>query len=191
MRPAVFLDRDGTIIDELGYLGDPSRIVLYPWSCGALRELKAAGFVIVVVTNQAGVARGYFDEDTVRAVNAALDSRVRAEGAAVDGYYYCPHHPEGVVERYRRTCRCRKPATGMVEDAARDLGLDVARSWVVGDTWLDVGLALNAGARGILVRTGHGARVEAERPQGLEAAAIVDDLGDAARVILATLQAGR
>jgi D-glycero-D-manno-heptose 1,7-bisphosphate phosphatase len=185
MRPAVFLDRDGTVIDELGYLGDSSRIDVFPWSAAALRDLAGAGFALVIVTNQAGVARGFFDEDTVRAVNASLDQRLRAEGAVVDGYYYCPHHPEGVVERYRMACRCRKPAPGMIEDAARDLGLDVSRSWVVGDTWLDVGLAVQAGSRGILVRTGHGARVEAERPEGVDAAAIVATLGDAARFILA------
>jgi D-glycero-D-manno-heptose 1,7-bisphosphate phosphatase len=184
MKPAVFLDRDGTVIDELGYLGDPSRIDVYPWSARAMRELKAAGYALVVVTNQAGVARGYFDEDTVRAVNGRLDALLRAEGVEVDGYYYCPHHPEGVVERYRQTCRCRKPAPGMVEDAVRDLGLDAARSWVVGDTWLDVGLAVRSGGRGILVRTGHGTRVEPDRPEGVAAVAVVDHLGDAARVIL-------
>jgi D-glycero-D-manno-heptose 1,7-bisphosphate phosphatase len=180
----VFLDRDGTVIDELGYLGDPTRISLFPWSTAAMRDLAAAGYAIVIVTNQAGVARGYFDEETVRAVHASLDARLRADGVAVDGYYYCPHHPEGVVERYRMTCRCRKPAPGMVEDAARDLGLDAARSWVVGDTWLDVGLAVRSGGRGVLVRTGHGTRVEPERPDGVDAAAIVDHLGDAARFIL-------
>jgi D-glycero-D-manno-heptose 1,7-bisphosphate phosphatase len=187
----VFLDRDGTVINELGYLGDPARIDVYPWSAAAMRDLKAAGFALVVVTNQAGVARGYFDEATVRAVNGRLDALLRAEGVEVDGYYYCPHHPEGVVERYRCTCRCRKPAPGMVEDAVRDLGLDAARSWVVGDTWLDVGLAVRSGARGILVRTGHGTRVEPDRPEGVAAAAVVEHLGDAARVILEQTPAPR
>jgi D-glycero-D-manno-heptose 1,7-bisphosphate phosphatase len=181
----VFLDRDGTVIDELGYLGDPSRVDVFPWSPQAMRDLMAAGFAIVIVTNQAGIARGYFDENTVRAVHARLDELLRAEGVAVDGYYYCPHHPEGVVEGYRGACGCRKPAPGMVEAAVRDLGLDVSRSWVVGDTWLDVGLAVRSGARGILVRTGHGTRVEPDRPEGVEAAAIVANLGDAARFILA------
>lgn len=185
MRRAVFLDRDGTVIEERGYLGDVALIELFPYSTAAMRDLMAAGYALVVVTNQAGVARGYFDEATVRSVHAHLDARLRAEGVVVDGYYYCPHHPDGVVEGYRGECRCRKPAPGMVEDAARDLGIDVARSWVVGDTWLDVGLAVRSGARGILVRTGHGTRVEPDRPEGVEAAAIVANLGDAVRFILA------
>ena len=185
MRPAVFLDRDGTVIEERGYLGDLALIAPFPYAAAAIRGLASAGYAIVIVTNQAGIARGYFDEAFVRRAHVHLDGLLRAEGAVVDGYYYCPHHPAGVVEGYRRECRCRKPAPGMVEDAARDLGLDVARSWVVGDKWLDVELAARAGARGILVRTGYGGEIEPEPPAGVEPAAIVDHLGDAARWILA------
>lgn len=184
MRPAVFLDRDGTVIEERGYLGDLALIELFPWSAQALRDLSAAGYALVIVTNQAGIARGYFDEAFVQSAHAHLDRMLRAEGVVVDGYYYCPHHPAGTVAGYRCECRCRKPAPGMVEDAARDLGLDVGRSWVVGDKWLDVGLAVRAGARGILVRTGYG-RDEPAPPEGVTAAAIVDHLGEAARFILA------
>lgn len=184
MRPAVFIDRDGTIIEEAGYLDRVELIAPFPWSAPALRALKAAGFAIVVVTNQAGVARGYFDEPFVRQVHDRLDEMLKAEGVAVDGYYYCPHHPDGVVDPYRRACHCRKPAPGMVLAAARDLDLDLARSFVVGDKWLDVELAQNVGAAGILVRTGYGRAIEETPPEGVRAETIVDTLLDAADWIM-------
>jgi D-glycero-D-manno-heptose 1,7-bisphosphate phosphatase len=182
MRPAVFLDRDGTLIVERNYLNRLDLVELFPWSVDALRLLREAGFALVVVTNQAGVARGYFEEDFVLATHAHLDSLLAAGGAAVDGYYYCPHHPEGVVERYRVACRCRKPAPGMIEAAARELDLDPSRSFVVGDRWLDVALAENAGATGLLVRTGYGTETEGDL-QGHQPAAIVETLIDAAHWI--------
>jgi D-glycero-D-manno-heptose 1,7-bisphosphate phosphatase len=185
MRPAVFLDRDGTLIEERNYLDRLDLIAPVPGVAGALARLRDAGFALVLVSNQAGVARGYFDESFVRAAHEHLAALFARDGIVLDGYYYCPHHPEGVVEGYRRECRCRKPAPGMVEDAARDLDLDVARSFVIGDKWLDVELARNAGARGILVRTGYGADSEAEPPHGVQPFAIVDTLADAADVIVA------
>lgn len=188
MKPAVFLDRDGTLIEERGYLDRLDLIQPFPWASAALRRLREAGYALVLVTNQAGVARGYFDEAFVQEAHRHLAALLEADGVVLDGYYYCPHHPEGVVEAYRRLCRCRKPAPGMVEEAARDLDLDVARSFVIGDKWLDVELAKNAGARGILVRTGYGADIEAEPPRGLQPFAIVDTLADAADVIVAGAQ---
>ena len=168
MRPAVFLDRDGTLIEERGYLDRLDLIAPFSHTAPALARLREAGFALVLVTNQAGVARGYFDEDFVRRAHAHLAELLARDGIVLDGYYYCPHHPEGVVSRYRQVCRCRKPSPGMIERAAADLQLDVARSFVVGDKWLDVELASNAGARGILVRTGYGADVENEAPPGVE-----------------------
>jgi D-glycero-D-manno-heptose 1,7-bisphosphate phosphatase len=183
-RAAVFLDRDGTIIEDVGYLDAIDQIVWFPWSVDAIRALNRAGFAVVVVTNQSGVARRYFTEAFVQQVHRALDERLASGGARVDAYYYCPHHPEGIVEEYRRQCDCRKPAGGLAERAARDLGLDPTRSFVVGDTWRDVGLARAIGGRGLLVRTGCGA-VEETRPQdGLVADAIVDNLAAAASWIL-------
>jgi len=150
----------------------------------ARTALNHAGFSVVLATNQSGVARRYFTELFVQQVHRAIDERVAAGGARIEAYYYCPHHPEGAVEEYRRRCDCRKPAGGLVDRAAHDLGLDPMRSFVVGDTWRDVGLARTVGARGILVRTGRGA-VEATRPpQGLTADAIVDNLAAAASWIL-------
>ncbi len=183
MRPAVFLDRDGTLIEERGYLSKLEDIALFADTPAALRRLRDAGFALVVVTNQAGIARGYFDEAFVQKAHRYLGEMLAAEGIVIDGYYYCPHHPDGLVPEYSRVCRCRKPAPGMVEQAARDLDLDIDRSFVVGDKWLDVELATNAGARGILVRTGYGAGDE-QRPELSKAIAIVDTILDAANEIV-------
>jgi D-glycero-D-manno-heptose 1,7-bisphosphate phosphatase len=191
MKPTVFLDRDGTIIEERNYLGRLEQIELFPWSVEAIRLLKDAGYAVVIVTNQAGIARGFFDEAFVQSAHAHLDGMLREQGAVVDGYYYCPHHPDGTVERYRLRCGCRKPEPGMVRQAAADLGLDLSRSFVVGDKWLDIGLAQNAGARGVLVRTGYAGGDEPVPPSGCEPDVIVDTLLDAARWILAAPAAGR
>lgn len=186
MRRAVFLDRDGTIIEERGYLGRLDLIAPFPYTADTLARLRGAGYLVVVVTNQAGVARGYFSEAFVNEAHRHLDRLLAPEGAAPDAYYYCPHHPEGVVEGYRAVCRCRKPAPGMVEQAARDWNIDVARSFVVGDKWLDVGLANQAGARGILVRTGYGEATGDAPPPGVRAERVVPTLREAADYILST-----
>jgi D-glycero-D-manno-heptose 1,7-bisphosphate phosphatase len=184
MRRAVFVDRDGTMIEERGYLNRLDLIAPFDYTAEAIVRLRRAGFLVVVVTNQAGVARGYFDEVFVRSAHAHLDTLLDPHGARPDAYYYCPHHPEGVVDTYRRECRCRKPGPGMIEQAAADLGIDVARSFVVGDKWLDVGLANQAGARGILVRTGYGRETADRPPGGVHAEAVVETLIDAADYII-------
>jgi D-glycero-D-manno-heptose 1,7-bisphosphate phosphatase len=190
MRPAVLLDRDGTIIEDRGYLDRLELIAPYAWSAEAIRLLTGAGFAVAIVTNQAGVARGYFDEAFVHRAHARLDELLRGEGAVVSGYYYCPHHPDAVVERYRLTCRCRKPGPGMAEAAARDLGLDLARSFVVGDKRLDIELADSVGATGVLVRTGYGREVETILRNAPDRDLIaVDTLLDAARWIVARASA--
>jgi len=192
MRPAVFLDRDGTLIEERGYLDRLDLIAPFSYTAPALTRLREAGFALVLVTNQAGVARGYFDEAFVRRAHEHLAELLARDGIVLDGYYYCPHHPDGVVPAYRQVCRCRKPSPGMIERAAADLQLDVARSFVVGDKWLDVELATNAGARGILVRTGYGADVENEAARRVEPAAVVDTLAEAAGLIVTgTLSSAR
>jgi D-glycero-D-manno-heptose 1,7-bisphosphate phosphatase len=183
-RAAVFLDRDGTIVEDVGYLDAIARMTLFPWSIDAIRALNRAGFAVVVVTNQSGVARRYFTEAFVEETHRALDERLAGGGARIDAYYYCPHHPDGAVTEYRRQCDCRKPASGLVDRAARELGLDVERSFVVGDTWRDVGLARAVGAGAILVRTGAGAVEERRAPDGLAADVVVDNLAAAASWIL-------
>jgi len=184
MRRAVFLDRDGTIIEDDGYISEVSRIRVFPWSAEAIRRLRDAGFLIVVVTNQAGVARGFFDEPFIGEAHRHLDALLASQGARIDAYYYCPHHPEGVVTPYARVCDCRKPAPGMIAKAASDLDIDVAGSFVVGDKWLDIELAQRAGAAAVLVRTGYGQAAEAERPARIQPVPVVDTLLDAAAWIL-------
>ena len=169
MRPAVFLDRDGTLIHDIGYLRSADDVAFFPWSVDAVRALNQAGLPVVVTTNQSGVARGILTEPMVE---------------EVDAYYYCPHHPEGIVEIYRRRCACRKPGCGMIERASAELDLDPARSFAVGDKWVDVGAAHAAGARGILVRTGYGAAEETAPPPDLTADAVVDNLVEAVSWIL-------
>src|SRR5438128_558099 len=137
VRPAVFLDRDGTIIEDVGNLHALEQIAFFPWSADAIRCLNSAGLPVVVITNQAGVARGLFTEQFVGETHARLSERLAEGGAHVDAYYYCPHHPGGTVAAHAKACDCRKPAGGLVDRAARDLGLDPARSFVVGDKWLD------------------------------------------------------
>lgn len=183
-RRAVFLDRDGTIIEEVGYLDRVERVELYPWTIDAIRALNRAGLRVVLVSNQSGVARGFFPESVVADVHAHLAERLAAGGARIDAYYYCPHHPDGQVAGYARACDCRKPARGLVDRAAGALGVDPGASFVVGDRWLDVGLARAVGARGLLVRTGYGATEERRPPAGLTADAVVDNLAAASSWIL-------
>jgi D-glycero-D-manno-heptose 1,7-bisphosphate phosphatase len=176
MNRAVFLDRDGTLIDELGYLDRPERVTLYPWSIAAIRALNEAGLRVVMVTNQSGVARGFFDEATVEAVHRHIGDLLAEGGAAIDAYYYCPHHPDGKVARYAKHCDCRKPGRALVDRAVAELGVDPSASFAVGDRWLDVALAQAVGARGVLVRTGHGLSEEPKPQRGVCAAAVVDNL---------------
>jgi D-glycero-D-manno-heptose 1,7-bisphosphate phosphatase len=181
-RPAVFLDRDGTINEEVGYLSDPEKVVLIPGAAEALIRLKAAGFKLIVLTNQSGVARGYFTARELAEVNMRLDSMLAEKGAAVDAYYYCPHHPKHgeMVD-----CDCRKPKTGMVDTAAREHGIDLARSYFVGDKRTDVQLGKNAGGKSILVLTGFGRdEVLLLEDEGLEADVVLDGLPEAADWII-------
>jgi D-glycero-D-manno-heptose 1,7-bisphosphate phosphatase len=184
VRPAIFLDRDGTMIEDAGYLTRAEDIAFYPWTVDAIRALNRAGFTIVVVTNQSAIARGLLTEAGLAEIHERLDERLQAGGARVAAYYYCPHHPDGPVAAYATKCDCRKPACGLVDRAVRDLDLDPARSFVVGDKWVDVGLARGVGAISVMVRTGYGAAEEATPPADLQADAIVDNLAAAASWIL-------
>jgi D-glycero-D-manno-heptose 1,7-bisphosphate phosphatase len=184
VRRAVFLDRDGTIIEEAGYLERLERMVFFPYSVDAIRLLNKAGFAVVVVTNQAGIARGLLKESFVAEAHRHISERLAAGGARVDAYYYCPHHPQGVVEALAVRCNCRKPRPGMLKHAAEEHHLDLTRSFVVGDRWHDVELAQHVGAAGILVRSGLGKRDAANQPANVRPAAVVDNLIDAAAWIL-------
>lgn len=187
-KAAVFLDRDGTLIEEVGYLNRPEQVSLFPWSVAAIRALNRAGLRVVLVTNQSGVARGFFGADDVEAVHRHLAGLLEAGGAFLDAYYYCPHHPDGIVPAYTQTCECRKPARGLIDRAVAELGVDPAQSFSVGDRWLDVGLGRGVGACGVLVRTGYGAAEAAMPPADLAADAVVDNLVEAVGWILARLR---
>lgn len=187
MNRAVFLDRDGTLIEEVGYLDRPERVELYPYSADAIRALNRAGVRIVLVTNQSGVARGFFAESVVQTVHDHIARLLADAGAHIDAYYYCPHHPDGKIARYARVCDCRKPGRGLVDRAIGELGIDPHRSFAVGDRWLDIALAKTVGARGILVRTGYGLTEEMRPVNGLAADAVVDNLIGAASWVLQNL----
>jgi D-glycero-D-manno-heptose 1,7-bisphosphate phosphatase len=150
-RRAVFLDRDGVVVDDPGYLGDPDQLRLLPGVGKAIAGLRAAGWRVVLITNQSGVARGYFSEVQLAEIHARLGDLLARVGAALDAVYYCPHHPEGEVAAYRRRCDCRKPAPGLLQAAARDLQLELTRCWMVGDRAADVAAGHAAGCRTILV----------------------------------------
>lgn len=154
MHRAVFLDRDGTINEEVGYLRDLADLRLIHGAGAAIKRLNNAGLKVILVTNQSGVARGYFPESLVKEAHERLDQMVRREGARIDAAYYCPHHPTAGNSRYTKVCDCRKPGTGLIDRAARDLGIDVKQSFVVGDKWSDVELGQRAGAHSILVQSG-------------------------------------
>jgi len=179
-RAAVFLDRDGTLIEEVGHLGEPERVVVLPGVPKALRRLADEGFALVVVSNQAGIARGLFTEEAVRAVSARAAELLAGEGAPeLDGWYFCPHHPD-----FTGACDCRKPAPGMLRRAAEEHGLELTASWMVGDHPIDAGAARAAGARPILVRTGHGLLEGHDEDPGPDVS-VVEDLPAAADLILA------
>ncbi|HET8644723.1 MAG TPA: HAD family hydrolase [Vicinamibacteria bacterium] len=155
-RPAIFMDRDGTLADEVGYVNDVSRFRLYPWAVEAVRLVNRSGHLAVMVTNQAGVARGYFPEPAVAEVHERVAAAMAGGAARLDGIYYCPHHPQAGQAPYRQDCDCRKPRPGLLTRAAADLDIDLSRSWVVGDRQGDLEVAWAVGARGAMVRTGYG-----------------------------------
>jgi D-glycero-D-manno-heptose 1,7-bisphosphate phosphatase len=189
MSGAVFLDRDGTLVEEIPYLHEPERVELLPGVGTALRALAGAGFALVVVTNQAGVAHGLHDDTAVEATNQRLAALLDAEDVRLDGVWYCPHHPDGVVPAYARACQGRKPAPGMLLAAAGMLGLDLARSWLVGNHPGDMAAARAAGVTPLFVTTGDGAGRDAPPavpvlPDLSAAAAVVIDLSAAAAAVL-------
>ena len=171
-EPAVFIDRDGTINVDVGYISSPDQLELYPWAAKAVRAINQAGFKVIVVTNQSGVARGFYDEQQLELVHARLVQELEREGACVDGIYYCPHHPRIGEAPYRQDCDCRKPLPGLLLRAAREHGVALERSYVIGDKWSDIGLAKNVGAKSALVLTGYG-RETLERA---DSSAVIPDI---------------
>lgn len=189
-KPAVFLDRDGTLIPDSGYLNRASQVKLYRGTAEALRLLRRAGYYVFVVTNQSGVARGYFSESAVKAVHRKLLALLRAKGAKVDAIFYCPHYPGGKVKTLAKVCDCRKPKTGMVKQALRKYPVDLKRSFAVGDKIDDLQLARNAKlAGGILVGTGKGRESQMEiKGTPLAKCKVVSNVLMAAKYILKSAQ---
>ncbi|MCC6383132.1 MAG: HAD family hydrolase [Dehalococcoidia bacterium] len=182
MRPAVFLDKDGTLVPDLPYNVDVERVVLAAGAGRALRSLAAAGYALVVVSNQSGVARGLFPAAALGAVARRLETLVAAEGAWLDGCYWCPHLPGGAVARYAVACLCRKPQPGLILRAAAEIGLSLRDSWMIGDILDDVEAGRRAGCRTVLLDNGH--ETEWRRSPLREPHAVVPSLVQAARVVL-------
>jgi len=180
-RPAVFLDRDGTIIREADYLRSPAQVRLLPRAGAAIRRLNEEGLAVVVTTNQSGIARGILTEEDLEDIHRTLHARLARHGARLDGVYYCPHHPEIGRKGYKLRCRCRKPAPGMLQRAAQELDLDLSASYAVGDSPRDVQAGRRAGCRTVLVRTGYG---KATDTLALEPDFIAEDLTQAVDWIL-------
>ncbi len=189
---AVFLDRDGVLIEDDDYVGTVDRVRIIPGAAAAVRRLNDAGFPVVVVTNQAGVARGYYPESNVEVVHAHLSEVLLAEaGARIDHYDYSPYHPSEGQGEYRKESDCRKPHPGMLVRSAAKLGLDLARSWMVGDKLSDLQAGAAAGCRTILVRTGYGAKASATAPNdAMRLVAVVPSIAEAADEILRLQQLG-
>ena len=184
LSPAVFLDRDGTMLEDVGYLDRLERLAFFPYTIDSIRLLNRGGFKVVVVTSQAGVANGMVTEAFVKEAHEFIGRRVAEAGGRIDGFYYCPHLPSAVVAQYRTDCDCRKPKPGMITNAARDLSLDIARSVTVGDRWRDIEMGQAAGTRGVLVETGYGKSEASRRPAHIDPVPVVSNLIEAASWIL-------
>ena len=160
---AVFLDRDGTITEEMGYLKESEKLRLIPRSGEAIRSLNERGILAIVVSNQSGVARGYFTKEAVKKIHSKLKRLLKKEGAYLDEIYYCPHHPKFGSPKYKKNCNCRKPKPGMLLKAAKKFNLNLKKCYVIGDKVEDIKLAQNVGAKGILVLTGYGRRSKSKK----------------------------
>ncbi|HMG33705.1 MAG TPA: HAD family hydrolase [Blastocatellia bacterium] len=156
LKRAVFIDRDGTMNVDVGYVSSPDQLEVYPWTGQAVRLINESGLLAIVVSNQSGVARGFCSEQTLELIHERLMLHLEQDGARLDALYYCPHHPEIGDAPYRRRCDCRKPQPGMLHRAATLHDIDLARSFVIGDKASDIALAKNARARSVLVLTGYG-----------------------------------
>jgi D-glycero-D-manno-heptose 1,7-bisphosphate phosphatase len=185
MKPAVFVDRDGTINEQMGYINHPNRFVILPGVPEAVGLLNRNNYLVIVISNQSGVARGYFPMTLVHEVHDFLKTDLKEKGGTVDGIYFCPHHPQGIVPEYRCDCNCRKPKTGLIEQAQKVFDIDMSKSFMVGDRYLDIELAHRINVKGILVKTGYGlGEIEYVLPGRQKPAYIAEDLFRAANWIV-------
>lgn len=192
-QPAVFLDRDGTINEQMGYLNHLSRFVMLPRAAAGIRLLNEQDIPVFVVTNQSGLARGYFPPSLLDEIHTKMNEILAVEGARVDGIYICPHHPEAKEEKYRLACNCRKPKPGLFLQAAAEHEVDLAASFVVGDRWSDLKAAAACQATGVLVLTGYGRgdRDHIGPSQSVQPAHVAEDLQDAASWIISKIKGAK
>lgn len=184
-RPGVFIDRDGTINEQLGYINHESRFVIFPFVAEAVKLLNDNGFLAIVVTNQSGIGRGYYPEDLVLELHGRLRDKIAEIGARFDNIYYCPHHPHAELEAFREDCNCRKPRTGLIDLALKDFDIDMTRSYVVGDRYVDIDFAKRANLPGVLVKTGYGmGEIEYKSEGNPVPEYMAEDLLDAVKWIL-------
>ncbi|RMF98309.1 MAG: HAD-IIIA family hydrolase [Candidatus Schekmanbacteria bacterium] len=188
-KRAVFIDRDGTMTVEGGYINDPNRLTLLPRCGRAIKKINENGILAILATNQAGIARGYFDEKTLKATLKRLEFLLEMEGAHLDGIYYCCHHPSVGKPPYRKKCNCRKPLPGMLQKAAKDFNLDLSQSFVIGDKISDVELAKKVKAKSVVVKTGYGeGEICTDKMQKINPDFIADDIYDAVEWILSEIK---
>jgi D-glycero-D-manno-heptose 1,7-bisphosphate phosphatase len=185
-KPAVFIDRDGTVNEQLGYINHLSRFVILPGVSEAVRLLNKNNWWAIIVSNQGGVARGYYPIDLVDEIHAFLKSSLKEQGAIIDGIFFCPHHPAGVVPGYSSECDCRKPETGLIDKARGAFDIAMSNSYVVGDRHVDIELASRLNLKGVLVKTGYGlGEMEYIIPgKRLKPHHVAEDLLDAVKWIL-------
>jgi D-glycero-D-manno-heptose 1,7-bisphosphate phosphatase len=193
MKRAVFIDRDGTLSEEVGYINHASRFRLFPYAASAVKHLNENGWLAIVITNQAGVARGYFTEDTIQTVHEAMTKDLKSNGARLDAIYYCAHHPSVGEPPYRFDCDCRKPKPGLISRAAQEFDIDLSESWMVGDRYSDVELARNAGMKSMFVMSGYGrGEWEHQRQNWTQQPdQVAENLLEAVRLIVSVECAGR
>lgn len=182
MNKAVFIDKDGTLIPDIPYNIDLELIELEENSIRGLKEIKRAGYLLIIISNQSGVARGYFAEKELERVKEKLTLLLTNQGIKLDGFYYCPHHPEGIIKEYIADCGCRKPKAGMIIKAAEDFEVDLSQSWMIGDILNDVEAGNTAGCRTILIDNGN--ETEWIMNKNRQASAIVKSINEAAELIL-------
>lgn len=186
LYPTVFIDRDGTINYDAGYINDPDSFVMYPFAPQAVKMLNLSGFLTVIITNQSGLGRGFFTEETMNLVHQKMFDTFKKQGAKIDGLYYCPHQVGSKIPEYDLDCRCRKPFTGMIEKAFAELPIDKSRTFFIGDKYSDMETGFNAGSKTILVKTGYGKGELIQKSSKWKRMpdAVCQDLLDATRLIL-------
>ncbi len=188
-RAGIFLDRDGTINEEVDFLSNPDRLRLIPRSSDAIRDANMMGFKVFIITNQSGIARGVLNEEQLSEIHRGLLATLHEQHAAVDAIYYCPHHPELGIAPYVQDCNCRKPRTGMLQQAATEFDVDLSRSFVIGDRMIDVQAGNNSGATPILVLSGYGKEeLDLCRQNNVPIAYIANDLFEAMQFVKRTVQ---